>query len=100
MFNLDVQHQGLLIPISLSTCLTGESLTLYSFCTFALALHDRLQFLLPLLVQALDLCYFFGECVELVFELQEVLLADFIQEEAFPELVIVVGVGIVGLAVR
>lgn len=99
MFNLDVQHQGLLISISLATCLTGESLTLFSLCTFALALHDRLQFLLPLLVEALDFCYFFGEGVELVLELQEVLLADFVQEEAFPELVVVVGVGIVGLAV-
>lgn len=69
MLDLDVQHQGLLIAISLPTCLAGESLTLLSLCTFALALHDRLEFLLPLFIKALDLCYFLGEDVELVFKL-------------------------------
>ena len=100
MFNLHVQHQGLLIAISLPACLTGEPLTLLALCIFALGLGDWLQFLLPLLVQALYLPYFFGEGVELFLELQEVLLADFVQEEALPELVVVVGVGVVGLAVR
>lgn len=100
MLHLYVDQQCLLVsigPLAVRTCL---AFSLLDPLTSPFGPPYWLYYFFPLLEEALDFVDSFTESLNLFSELEHILFSDFVEEEAFPKLIVVVSIWVIWLAFR